>query len=192
MNVPLLHFGSLSLAACLALSGCVSQAPVAIAPATLAASTSSTAKPVKCKIAVRRITDERSAPQLVGIVGGRSVPSPADVPAWLSSVLSRLSAHGIAADFSGAESAPGMTYNAALMSAWASHVTTNLTAAVVLKMEAVDPDGKIVQRNYRGQAVRINWDSGDEGINKTIDEAFDEALAKMAPDILANCGASGA
>lgn len=174
-------------------AACAEPPPVTVNPAFVdrypSAEVSKT--PVQaCTIRVVEVVDARRAPEVLGMVSGRVVKSPADSTAWLKSILGGLDSRGFALTF---DKNPGPTLEnpvvvrVSLHSAWVTSVATNKTANVVLRVRAERAGKTAIDRDYRGGVTRMNWASTVGELQGLVDSAFTAALNDMAKDIHPLC-----
>ncbi len=147
-----------------------------------------------CAVTVSAMTDGRRDPVTAGNVNGRSVRSPADVQAWMRSVVNGLPRRGVAARFesapkdaAGAAAQPAGTVTFELRLVWANAAASVLTANVVMAVGTTGPDGQVAYKTYRGTQVNMNWANGGGEIQKLVDQAFGKALDQIAVDLRSHC-----
>lgn len=147
-----------------------------------------------CAVTVSAMTDGRRDPVTAGNVNGRAVRSPADVQAWMRSVVNGLPRRGVAARFeSTPKDAAGATAKSAgtvsfdLRLVWANAAASVLTANVVMAVGTIGPDGQVAYKTYRGTQVNMNWANGRGEIQKLVDQAFGKALDQIAVDLRSQC-----
>jgi hypothetical protein len=142
-----------------------------------------------CRLLVVEIVDDRLDPSMLGAVGGRTVHAPADMQAWMRSVLGGLDRSGIAVEFGDLNKADSseLVAKAELKTAWVSSATTAKTASVVLAMRYFRAGTQIKAADYRGSISATNWASTQDEIQGMIDRAFDQVLAQAAGDIRVAC-----
>jgi hypothetical protein len=141
-----------------------------------------------CAIAFT-LADERSSPQLAGVIGKRAVKAPADGGAWLRAVLAGFPRRGIAPQSDAAQGhAPSVRL--ALRTAWIDSSVETYNATVVIAVHGEASDAAPVDRTYRGRASRTAyWSGGVDTLQSAIDGAFANALDQMAIDLKPLCGA---
>lgn len=138
---------------------------------------------------VVEIVDDRTDPSVLGAVAGRTVRAPADMHAWMRSVIGGLDRSGIAVEFDDQEAAgpSELVAKAELKTAWVSSATTAKTASVVLSLRYFRAGELIKAADYRGSISAPNWGSTQDEIQRMIDRAFDQVLSQAAADIRAAC-----
>ncbi len=171
-----------------------------------------------CAITIAGLTDNRRAPETIGIVAGfRSITAPADREAWFRSVVETgLRARGftptvalapeptpvvateaVVTDASATTdvAAPAplagpevLTVRVRLQSVWLASLGMNKTGSVVLHMSAAH-GAQSHEGYYRGEYVSPNWASGRGEFNEHLDRTFAEALNAMASDLAPLCAA---
>jgi hypothetical protein len=178
--------------ACLALAviGCSPiTANTAYTPRTVPAARATPLPKTVCRMRVVEIVDDRMDPNVLGAVGGRTVRAPADMQAWMRSVIGGLDRSGIAVEFGdkGPAGPSGLIAKAELKTAWVSSATTAKTASVVLSLRYFRAGELIKTADYRGSISAPNWGSTHDEIQRMIDRAFDQVLSQAAGDIRAAC-----
>lgn len=169
-----------------------------------------------CEVAIAGLTDNRRAPETIGIVAGiRSIAAPTDRDAWFRSVIetglrargftptfaptaagtSTLAAEAVATEAAATEpvapaATPGpevLTIRVRLQSVWLTTLGMNKTGSVVLHMTAAR-GAQSHEDYYRGEYVAPNWNNGRGEFNEHLDRTLAEALNTMANDLAAMCG----
>ncbi len=146
----------------------------------------------QCQVNFVEIADNRTSPQLVGVVDRRAVHAPADKGAWLRAVLNGLRARGVRPLYDGYVSSdpdvPSVKFG--LATAWISQSAGGYNGNVVISLTSTASDAAAFSKVYRARATRTDyWSSGDERMQSTIDGAFEDALEQMAVDLKTMCKA---
>ena len=144
--------------ASLLISACAAPAPMEVNPSFV---DRSAPKPVattavrNCRLNIVTLTDDRRAPEMLGIVGGRAVKTPGDTQAWLRSVVNGLSTRGFTVDFSqnGTTGSGAVVASISLRTAWVTDVSITKDASVVFHVVASRAGSPTLERDYRGYRV---------------------------------------
>ncbi len=147
--------------------------------------------PLACKVTFTGLADARRDPVSVGTLGNRAIRSPADTQAWMRAVLGGLPRRGVAPQFV-APDAPAPDGPAAkftLRMVWVDYVAVDLSANVVVSVDATADNGRTLHQTYRGRVARMNWASTTSEIQSAVNTAFADVLDKMAPDLKSLCEA---
>lgn len=169
-----------------------------------------------CEVTIAGLTDNRRAPETIGMAGLRSIAAPADREAWFRSVVEtglrvrgftptfapapvetpapQAAAEAITTEIAAADSvapaaAPGpdvLTIRVRLQSVWLASLGMNKTGSVVLHMSAAH-GAQSHEDYYRGEYVSPNWANGRGEFNEHLDRTFAEALNAMARDLAPMC-----
>lgn len=167
-----------------------------------------------CAVTIAGLTDNRRAPETIGIVPGfRSISAPADREAWFRSVVEtglrargftptvalapepppiEVATHAVATavTMEAVAPAPGpnvLTVRVRLQSVWLAALGMNKTGSVVLHVSAARGQHSF-EGYYRGEYVSPNWANGRGEFNEHLDRTFAEALNAMAIDLAPMCG----
>ena len=141
-----------------------------------------------CSVGFAEIVDERRSPELVGVIGKRSVLAPADSQSWMRAVLRGLNARGVKALFDAAGRPGGPTARFVLKTAWVAESVDTYSAVVVVTVQAQGADGRAVDRTYRGRVARTAyWSGGVDTMQSAVDGAFADALDAIAADLKPLC-----
>jgi hypothetical protein len=145
-----------------------------------------------CKLAITEISDLRSDPTTIGLMGGRVVYGPAEPRAWIEKVLAGLKAYGADVTFPppGSTRPTDLVATASLVTAWVSGMATAKTSSVVVRIR-YDKDGAMLKEaSYRGAESEVNWFNSSDEIQAMIDAALTQILEAMSRDLVSLCPAS--
>lgn len=142
-----------------------------------------------CTLRLVELVDTRTSPEMFGIVDGRAIYAPKDIPAWLKSIAEGLRPRGVTPSYGDAPDAtPAMLEGKiALTTAWLSNVRGNITSTAVLKVQARNAAGGSIDKSYRGSVARILWWSNPSEAQEGIDDAVSRALDAAATDLRQLC-----
>lgn len=172
-----------------------SQQPVVLTP-TFADNTGDTEDaPAKtapaCSVTFTSLADGRREALLVGAVGDRAVQSPQDVQAWMRAILTGLPRRGINPQYAAASAAggpaSGPTAQFTLRMVWIDASEMDISANVIVAIDATGQNGRALHKVYRGRITKINWAGTSSEIQKDISDAFADSLDKIAPDLKPLC-----
>lgn len=173
------------------LAGCAEPDPAVLDPTFVDAPSRAAAAKVgpACPLQVAELRDARHAPDTLGRVGYKVVKAPVDREAWLRSIVAGLGERGFKVVFTG-PAAPGViTARIVLQTAWVTDTSVNMSANVVLHVEAMSPAGAQISRDYRGAVSGMNWATTDGEVRGVVDKAFARALGALAVDLKPLCAA---
>ncbi len=184
--------GAICLAA--ALPAAASKPPVVLSQTFSEDESAVTVAPAKgapvCTVNFTEVTDARRDKTTAGVVYDRSVQSPQDTQAWMRSILGGLSRRGITPQFDVSSAGPALpAAKFSLQTVWLSGVGDSLSANVIMAVDAAGPGGQTLSQTYRGRVSKMNWASGAGEMEKALDDAFSDALNRMAPDLSKLCPA---
>jgi hypothetical protein len=186
-----LQKAALALAAACALAACSRQPLVASDTHTPETPPKLVVEPgaPPCTLQVAELIDARASPEMFGVVDGRAIYAPKDIPAWLRSVVDGLRPRGVTPRFDAAADAePAMLEGRiALTTAWLSNVRGNITSTAILHVRARNAAGGTVDEFYRGSVARILWWSDPSEAQEGIDDALSRALDAAAADLRQLC-----
>ena len=181
----------------LTLTACAVQVPVTVSPTFIdrppppMTPAAAALAPPPCGLNIVQVVDARRVPGTLGVVAGRSVKSPDDPVAWLTSILGGLNARGFTVTFDKTQTEPpatgGLVANVSLTSAWLTDSMTNKIANVVLHVSVRRAGFDTYERDYRGSLTRMNWASTESELKKLADDAFAVALDDMGRELRALC-----
>lgn len=142
-----------------------------------------------CTVKIVELKDARTSPEMFGVVDGRAIYAPKDIPKWLRSIVDGLKPRGVTPRFDDAgEAAPAMLEaRVTLQTAWLSNVRGNITSTAVLHVQARNPAGATIDKPYRGSVARILWWSKPAEAQEGIDDALSRALDAAAVDMRQLC-----
>jgi hypothetical protein len=140
-----------------------------------------------CAVAVTEVRDDRLAPEVLGVVSGRAIKGPADPVDWLRKALGNLTSRGVTPSFPAAANGDGLQARVALRKAWLTNTHTNMTANVVMHVQADRAGMALLERDYRGYESVINWNSSDSELQTLVVHAFGKAMDAMAVDFTRVC-----
>lgn len=142
--------------------------------------------PISCRVHIGTIRDVRDDTQSLGMLGGRPI-SVSDSSAWLESGLKAL-ADEPAIRMAGSDDAE-ITLRAELQKAYIMSMqvakTSNVVATLHYDRKGME-DGSQV---YRGQDTGVNWGSGAEEAQGSLNRALSDLLGQVRKDLLDRCAA---
>jgi hypothetical protein len=145
-----------------------------------------------CTVRIDNLSDDRSSPEMLGVVQGRAVYAPADRTGWLRSILSGLESRGVPVRFMDEQAAePLIRSRISLKTAWMTNIASNISATVVIHVRAEGTGHASLDQSYRASSSRMIFWAGisDAELQKGLDGAFSDALDDMAEDMRRLCAA---
>ncbi len=141
-----------------------------------------------CPVTFTQLIDARHDPVTAGDVGNRSVHAPPNAQAWMGDVLTGFKRRGVAVTQDGATPDPAtLQAQMTLRTVWIQATTMNLSANVLVTIDATAPDGRTLHKTYRGSVVKMNWASSQDEVERDLGYAFADFLDKAASDLRAVC-----
>jgi len=176
----------------LAVVGCVPQLPLVIdskytPPQKQGAPRTPLKQDRNCVVSIESLIDKRSDTSTLGTVTGRSVRSPTDVGLWLRDTFKALDTLGVAVSDDNASSKQTIGLDAELVTAWVSDLPSSKNANIVLRVAYHQGDKVGEPKLYRGAASRMNWNAGDNELQRLIDAALTEILQNVSADVQSLC-----
>jgi hypothetical protein len=144
-----------------------------------------------CTLIVDAIADLRSDPMVLGSVASRPVRAPADVNAWLQSVVQGFESRGINVSFDSNPTgeADPLVASLSLRLAWVDEIHISKTATTLWHMRLRRGERQLADADYRGADTVMNWSSGDAELQRMVDRALGKSLDLMAADVRGACAA---
>jgi hypothetical protein len=146
--------------------------------------------PRNCIVSFVDMTDERTSPEIVGVINRRGVLAPQDKQTWFHAVLRGLESRGVLPVFGPGTNAVPTTVTAhfKLRTAWISNAADAYNSNVVVHLNARGSASQSLDQDYRGRSTRTAyWSGGVDTLQSAIDGAFADALNTMAIDLKRLC-----
>jgi uncharacterized lipoprotein YmbA len=116
-------------------------------------------------------------------VAGRTFDAP-ELGQWLDHELRSIASREFrVAEGGGEEASARITLRPRILKAYVSAVAATKTAAVVLEVEWVLPDGTAERHLYRGQHASMNWGSSESEMIGALQEAAAACTAQLRGEI---------
>jgi hypothetical protein len=191
--VPAISFALLGLA------GCANRAPVTLSSQFTPPNNASWSSPQAnradagpadtCRIRLGDVLDARADPQDLGDIGGRPIHQ-ADQIAWLRSGLMSLNRDSrIQIVDAAATEKPDLEVSVELLKAYVISITSDKSTNVVLRIRYARQGAALGEQIYRGTDTGVNWISGGDETQASLDYALAQILGDVDRDILARCDA---
>jgi hypothetical protein len=141
-----------------------------------------------CVVHIASLTDERRAPEVVGVVDRRAVYAPKDIQAWLRAIVGGLQSRGITLEQTDAPVPAAIEASFTLQTIWITESVINVMSTAVMKVQAKNGNGQTIDQFYRGNMLKTGyWSDGPGVIQASIDGAFSKVLDAAAKDFLKLC-----